>query len=236
MKLLQAQKFAEARKIFEDLLAKYPDVHQLNAYIAQSYAGENNMPKAVEYMRIASDKDPTNAEMRLVLADLIMEQGDKAAALEMMKEIDITKVKNPLPFINASITLINESKTDEALEMLNKVVDAVPDARRRPTTTAAAPTSPRRSTRGARRIWRSSCRWRRRTRASCRREEDPRADQRREVDGSTTGHGRLHAPLIALLLGGCSSAGVWRLRQRRYRSPSPDASGAGQPESLHQRG
>ena len=60
---------------------KFPDVHQLNTYIAQSYAGENNLPKAVEYMRIASDKDPTNEEMRLVLADLIMEQGDKPAAL-----------------------------------------------------------------------------------------------------------------------------------------------------------
>jgi predicted Zn-dependent protease len=124
--LMQGQKFAEARKIFEDLLAKYPDVHQLNAYIAQSYAGENNIPKAVEFMRIASDKDPTNDEMRLVLADLIMEQGDKPAALDMMKKIDITKVKNPLPFINASITLINENKPDEALEMLNKVASQFP--------------------------------------------------------------------------------------------------------------
>jgi predicted Zn-dependent protease len=126
MTLMQGQKFAEARKIFEDLLAKYPDVHQLNAYIAQSYAGENNIPKAVEFMRIASDKDPTNDEMRLVLADLIMEQGDKPAALDMMKKIDITKVKNPLPFINASITLINENKPDEALEMLNKVASQFP--------------------------------------------------------------------------------------------------------------
>ena len=126
MTLLQAQKYVEARKIFEDLLAKYPDVQQLNAYIAQTYAAENNIPKAVEHMRIASDKDPTNAEMRLVLADLIMEQGDKPAALAMMKEIDITKVKNPLPFINASISLINENKTDEALEMLNRVAAQFP--------------------------------------------------------------------------------------------------------------
>jgi Tfp pilus assembly protein PilF len=126
MNLLNGQKYPEARKIFEDLLAKYPDVHQLNAYIAQSYAGENNIPKAIEYMRIASDKDPTNHEMRLVLADLIMESGDKPAALAMMKEIDITKVKNPLPFINGSISLINEGKTDDALEMLNKVATQFP--------------------------------------------------------------------------------------------------------------
>jgi tetratricopeptide (TPR) repeat protein len=126
MTLMQGQKYAEARKVFEDLLTKFPEVHQLNAYIAQSYAGENNIPKAVEYMRIASDKDPSNAEMRLVLADLIMESGDKAAAIEMMKAIDLTKVKNPLPLINASISLINENKADEAIEMLTKVATQFP--------------------------------------------------------------------------------------------------------------
>lgn len=126
MALMQGQKYAEARKVFEDLLAKYPDVHQLNAYIAQSYAGENNIPKAIEYMKTASDKDPDNAEMKLVLADLMMEGGDKAAALEMMKSVDVTKIKNPLPLINGSIALINASKTDEALELLNKVATQFP--------------------------------------------------------------------------------------------------------------
>ncbi len=127
MTLMQNQKFAEARAIFEGLLAKYPDVYQLNAYIAQAYAGENNLDKAVEYMKIASDKDPTNAEMRLVLADLMMEKGDKAPAIEMMKGIDLTKIKNPLPLINASISLINDKKTDEALDLLNKVAAQFPN-------------------------------------------------------------------------------------------------------------
>jgi len=126
MSLMEAGKYPEARKVFEDLLAKFPEVHQLNAYIAQSYAGENNIPKAVEYMRTASDKDPSNAEMRLVLADLIMEQGDKAAAIEMMKGIDLTKIQNPLPLINASISLINENKADEAVDLLTKVAAQFP--------------------------------------------------------------------------------------------------------------
>jgi len=126
MALMQGQKFPEARKIFEDLLAKYPDVHQLNAYIAQTYAGENNLPKAIEFMKTASDKDPENAEMKLVLADLMMEGGDKAAALDMMKTVDVSKIKNPLPLINGSISLINGGKTDEALELLNKVAAQFP--------------------------------------------------------------------------------------------------------------
>jgi len=126
MALMQGQKYAEARKIFEEMLVKFPDVHQLNAYIAQSYAGENNMPKAIEYMKTASEKDPENAEMKLVLADLMMEGGDKTAAIEMMKTVDLTKIKNPLPLINGSISLINANKTDEAMDLLNKVAAQFP--------------------------------------------------------------------------------------------------------------
>src|SRR5262245_53501778 len=65
--LMQAGKFAEARKIFEDLLVKYPEVVQINAYIGQAYAGEKNYDKAVEHLKIASDKDPSNAEIKLLL-------------------------------------------------------------------------------------------------------------------------------------------------------------------------
>jgi hypothetical protein len=98
-------------------------------------------------MRIASDKDPTN-EMRLVLADLIMEQGDKPAALEMMKKIDMTKVRIRCPS-STRRSLINESKTDEALDMLNKGRHAVPTTQAEATTIVATPTLPRRTPRQA---------------------------------------------------------------------------------------
>jgi len=55
-----------------------------------------------------------------------MEAGDKPGALAIMNSVDVTQIKNPLPLINASISLINESKTDEALEMLNKVITQFP--------------------------------------------------------------------------------------------------------------
>ena len=196
MTLMQGQKYAEARKVFEELLAKYPDVHQLNAYIAQTYAGENNMPKAIEYMKTASEKDPDNAEMKLVLADLMMEGGDKAAALEMMKTIDVTKIKNPLPLINGSISLINSNKTDEAMDLLNKVATQFP-------TQAEMLLLPRPRLRRGEEVSRGEGRPRevrvdgraRRARAA-RREEAPRAAEGRQVvvGTQTTGMERLHPP------------------------------------------
>jgi len=126
MTLMQAQKYPEARKMLEDLLAKYPDVHQLNAYIAQTYSAENNVPKAVEYMRIASEKDPSNADVKLALAELLVAQGDKPAGLEMVKAVDISKIKDPTPALNVSIALINDKKADEAIDLLTKVSSQFP--------------------------------------------------------------------------------------------------------------
>ncbi len=47
--LQEAGKHADARKIYETLLAKYPAVYQLNSYIAGTYATEKNYDKAIEY-------------------------------------------------------------------------------------------------------------------------------------------------------------------------------------------
>lgn len=126
MALINEQKYAEARAIFEELLAKYPEVHQLNAYIAQTYASENNLDKAIEYMKVAVDKDPANGEMKLVLGDLMMEKGDRAAAVELMQSVDVTQIKNPMPLVNAAITLINDKKTTEALDLLGKLAAQFP--------------------------------------------------------------------------------------------------------------
>jgi len=124
--LMQAGNFTEARKIFEDLLAKYPTVVQINAYIAQAYAGEKNYAQAVEKLKIAVDADPSNVEMKLLLGDILMEKGDKAEGLQILQSVDLTQVKNPYPLINASITLINDGKADEALTILNKVQQQFP--------------------------------------------------------------------------------------------------------------
>jgi Flp pilus assembly protein TadD len=124
--LMQAGNFAEARKIFEDLLVKYPTVYQLNAYIAQAYAGEKNYDKAVEHLKIAVEKDPTNVEIKLLLGDILMEKGDTAEGLPILQSVDMAQVKNPYPLINACITLINTGKADDALAMLNKIAQQFP--------------------------------------------------------------------------------------------------------------
>ena len=100
--LLRANQFAEARKVYEDLLAKHPSIHQLHRFIAAGYAGEKNYAKAVEHLKLVLEKEPTNPTMKMLMAELLMEQGTRPRAWRCCRSVDITQVKDPLPFINAA--------------------------------------------------------------------------------------------------------------------------------------
>jgi predicted Zn-dependent protease len=125
--LAQGGKFPDARKIYEDLLAKYPTVHQLHGFVARTYAAENQIDKAIEHMKVALEKDPQNDENKLLLGDLLMEKGDKVAAQQVLDSVDMTKVKDPLPFVNLAINQINEKRTDDAIALLNKLLTQFPE-------------------------------------------------------------------------------------------------------------
>jgi tetratricopeptide (TPR) repeat protein len=124
--LAQGGKIPEARKIYEDLLVKYPTVYQLEGLIARTYAVENQIPKAMEHLKIALDKEPNDVDLKILQADLMMESGDKAGAKTILEAIDITQVKDPFPFINAAIVTINEGKGDEAVAALTKLLTQFP--------------------------------------------------------------------------------------------------------------
>jgi tetratricopeptide (TPR) repeat protein len=125
MALAQEGKFADARKVYEDLAAKYQGL-QVHSFIARTYAAEKNLDKAIEHARLAVTAEPDNADNKLLLADLLMEKGEKAEAHQLLATIDMSKAPDPLSFINASIQMINDQKPDEALAMLDKVAKQWP--------------------------------------------------------------------------------------------------------------
>jgi len=129
--LAQAGKIPDARKIYEDLLVKYPQIYQLEGFIARTYAAENNIPQALEHLKInlEKEKDPAQVtELKLFQAELLMESGDKAGANAILSAIDMKDVKDPYTFINQSINLINDKKGPEAVELLTKLMTQFPNA------------------------------------------------------------------------------------------------------------
>jgi tetratricopeptide (TPR) repeat protein len=124
--MLQNKQYAEGRKIYESLLVKYPDLHQLHEFIGRTYAAEGNYEQAIEHVRMAVDKDPANVQGQVFLGDLLMEKGDKAEAQKIFESIDLSKVEDPAPFINLAITKINDQKADEALLLIDKLMARFP--------------------------------------------------------------------------------------------------------------
>jgi predicted Zn-dependent protease len=124
--LAQGGKIPEARKIYEDLLAKYPQIFQLEGFIARTYAAENNIPAALEHLKVNLEKEPNNVELKLFQAELLMESGDKAGAKAILDAVDMKEVKDPYTFINQAINLINDKKGPEAVELLTKLMAQFP--------------------------------------------------------------------------------------------------------------
>lgn len=125
--LAQAGKIPEARKIYEDLLAKYPQIVQLEGFIARTYAAENNVPAALQHLKVNLDKEPNNVELKLFQAELMMESGDKAGAKAILDAVDLKDVKDPYTYINQAINLINDKKGPEAVDLLTKLLVQFPN-------------------------------------------------------------------------------------------------------------
>jgi tetratricopeptide (TPR) repeat protein len=127
--LAQAGKFAEARKIYDDLLAKYPQIYQIEGFVARTYAAENNVPQALAHLKVNLEKETNNTELtqlKLFQADLLMESGDKAGANAILSGIDVKEAKDPYTFVNQAIFLINDKKGPEAVELLTKLIAQFP--------------------------------------------------------------------------------------------------------------
>jgi predicted Zn-dependent protease len=130
VQLAQSGKIAEARAIYEALLAKHPNVYQLHAMLANMYAAENNGAKAMEHIKQALAKEPANVDYLLLQAEVMMEAGDKEAAQKILDTIDLTKVKDPRAFINSAINKINsgdKAQAEQAIELLTKLIAQFPN-------------------------------------------------------------------------------------------------------------
>jgi tetratricopeptide (TPR) repeat protein len=127
IELAQAGKFAEARAIYEELVAKYPSVHGLHVRIATMYAEDKNPAKGLEHVKIALEKEPANVDFKTLQAELMMESGDKAGAAKVLESIDLALVRDPRAFTNMAINHINDGKPAEAIDLLTKLMAQFPN-------------------------------------------------------------------------------------------------------------
>ena len=127
IQLAQSGKIPEARKIYEDLLLKYPTVYQLHAMLANMYAAEGNPAKGLEEIKVALEKEPENVDFKVLQGEMMIDAGDKEGAQKVLESVDIAKAKEARAFINLSISYINSGKSTEAIDLLTKLIARFPN-------------------------------------------------------------------------------------------------------------
>ena len=129
--LMQTRQPAEARKVYQAVLEKYPQAQpafraQLMGAVAQTYMAENQAPQAIEQLKKATEADPSNVDLQLAYGEILMQANQRAEGEKVLLSLDFTKVKDPFPYMNIIIGKINDQKADEALELIAKLMTQFP--------------------------------------------------------------------------------------------------------------
>ncbi len=129
--LMQTRQPAEARKVYQSLLDKYPQAQpafkaQVQGAVAQTYMAENQAPQAIEQLKKATETDPSNTDLQLAYGEILMQANQRAEGEKVLLSVDLAKVKDPFPFMNIIIGKINDQKADEALELIGKLMTQFP--------------------------------------------------------------------------------------------------------------
>ena len=126
--LVKQEKFAEARGIYQNILAQHPDAYQVEPYIARTYYAEHQLDPAVQHLRTALAKDPDNVEVKLLLANVLTEKGSVDEAGQLLSSIDDSKIASPATYVNAGIGMLNQKKPADALPWFEKAIARFPRA------------------------------------------------------------------------------------------------------------
>ena len=129
--LMQTRQPAEARKVYQTLLEKYPQAQpafkaQVHGAVAQTYMAENQAPQAIEQLKKATETDPSNVDLQLAYGEILMQANQRAEGEKVLLSLDLSKVKDPFPYMNIIIGKINDQKADEALDLIAKLMTAFP--------------------------------------------------------------------------------------------------------------
>ena len=126
--LVKQQKYADARAIYQRILAEHPEAYQVEPYIARPYYAEHQLDPAIEHLRNTLAKDPGNLDVKLLLATMLAEKGNADESRTLLASIDESKITDASVFVNAGIGLLNQKKPDDAVVWFDKAISRFPQA------------------------------------------------------------------------------------------------------------
>jgi tetratricopeptide (TPR) repeat protein len=122
-KLLSERKLSEAREKFEAILANNKDregIAIVNLYLGNTYAMEENFPKAIEYYTKAIEKYPKNKELLISIGNAYNNMNRYEDAMIWFKKVSFEEIGNIDTLYNIGVILYNKAQYNDAIKYFEK--------------------------------------------------------------------------------------------------------------------
>lgn len=121
--LFRENKFDEARAVYEDILARYPDAYPVYRNVGNCWFAQEEYNQAEQaYMKVL-EKDPDNVDAILAIGNCYANRGDTDKALEWYSKLEIDTITDPTVLYNIGTSYYNNGKFDVALKYYEKAVE-----------------------------------------------------------------------------------------------------------------
>jgi tetratricopeptide (TPR) repeat protein len=124
--MLTQKKYAEARSVYEALLARYPQAYRIEQSVARTYYLEGQPDRAIERLKSVLAKDPEAVELKLLLGSLLLEQGRADEGKQVLSSVDESKITEAAIYVNFGIAMMNKGQGAEAFAYFDKAITRFP--------------------------------------------------------------------------------------------------------------
>jgi predicted Zn-dependent protease len=125
--LVAEKKYAEARAIYQDLLAKFPKAVRIHIALAQTYDGEGQFAQAVDELKKYLDTDPSNQQIAGFYAGENAKAGNPDEALRVLTAIPASSMKESVDLQECGFTLLRMKKPVDAVKFFELAVTRFPN-------------------------------------------------------------------------------------------------------------
>ena len=126
-KLFEEKKFEEACKIYEDILAKNPDVYVISKNVGNCRFELQQYDLAEAAYRKVLEKEPENADILLLVGNCYANRDQADKAMEWYNKIDFEKITDPTVLFNIGTGFTKQGKFEDALKYYKRSVEVQKD-------------------------------------------------------------------------------------------------------------
>lgn len=127
IELSQAGQFDQAETVYNEILAKNPNVAEVHYNLGYIYTQKKDWAKAEAAYLKAIEVRPTYGEAYTALSRVYRESGQPAKATEILTKAAAENKADPKVQFGVAVDLLNSGKPDEAMAAFQKVLEIDPN-------------------------------------------------------------------------------------------------------------